>query len=147
MTSTLNTKSTTTTVGYITEYTTDTSTFWITTLIIFIIIHIIAVLLVIWKIYLWCLLYPIDGSGVGAIFFGFIRMAFFIIESWTTVIFWFIFGACFYWFVFFKLQVSAYVLLPSLEESLFADNQMRFQIVFGIMTSLKVILNVMRVFF
>jgi len=102
MTATFSTLSTTT-VYYFTEYTTDTNNFWIVTLIIFIICNIVAVLLIIWKIYSWCVLYPIDGSGVGAIFYGLIRFSFFVVESWTTIMFWFIFGVCFYWFVFFKL--------------------------------------------
>jgi len=102
MTSTLKTVSTTT-VAFETLYTTNTDTFWIVILVIFIIINIIAVLLTVWKLYSWCVLYPIDGSGAGAVFYGILRLVFFIVESWTTLIFWFLFGACFYWFVFFKL--------------------------------------------
>ena len=102
MTTTLNTVSTTT-VSYITEYTTNTDKFWIVVLVLFIIFHVIIILLIIWKIYSWCVLYPIDGNGVGAIFYGVIRIAYFIVESWTTIMFWFLFGGCFYWYVFFKL--------------------------------------------
>ena len=91
-------------------------------------------------------MYPIDGSGTGAIFYGIIRLVYYIIESWTTCVFWFLFGVSFYWFVFFKLENAAHILTPSIHLK-YQTNRMRFDIVFGIMASLKLIVMVLKVFF
>ena len=69
----------------------------------FIFTNVVAVLLTVWKLYVWFSLYPIDGSGSGAIFHGVIRIFFFFIESWTTMTFWLLVCGCGYWFIFFKL--------------------------------------------
>jgi len=145
MTATLE-KWTSTTVRFEQDYNTDLDWFWIVILVIFIIIHVVALFLTVWKLYCWCVLYPIDGSGTGAIFYGIIRFVYYVLESWTTVVFWFLFGVSFYWFVFFKLQNAAHVLTPSLHLS-YKKNWMRFDILFGIMASLKLIVMVLKVFF
>ena len=116
-----------------------------TVLWIFIVVNVLSLVLTVYKMYLWFVLFPIDGSGPGAIFYGIIRIVFYFLESWTTLVFWFCFGCTSYWFIFFKMQDNVFTFMP--ERGDYVNQLMRFDIVFGIMMGLKLIVMLIKIFF
>lgn len=55
---------------------------------------------------------------------------------WSEVMFWLIFGVSCYWYITFKIENQAYVLLFDIDDE---GNWLPFVIVFGIVASLKLI--------
>lgn len=138
---------TSTSVKFESEYVGDLGTFWKVILWTFVALHFLGLALVVWKLYCWFVLYPIDGSGTGALFYGIVRFTFYVIETWSTLVYWFLFAACAFWFIFFKLQNNAHILMFTLDDAYYPTHLRRFDIVFGIMMGLKMIVFFLKIFF
>ena len=114
---------------------------------LFIFTNVIAFLLFVWKLYVWCSLFTIGQSGSGAVIRNAFRVALFFLESWTTMTFWLLVCGCGYWFIFFKLQEAVHILLFTLDSALYPENLRRFDIVFGIMAGFKLVCMAIKIWF
>lgn len=54
----------------------------------------------------------------------------FLIGTWGFMFFWFLYGICGYWFIFYKMQYDVYILMPSLDD--YEENYIEFDIIFGL---------------
>jgi hypothetical protein len=44
------------------------------------------------------------------------KIVYYILDVWSEIMFWILFFVTLYWFVSYKLQANAYVLLPSVDD-------------------------------
>jgi len=63
-------------------------------------------------------------------------LLYFLFDTWTTIFFWYMVGLAGYWFIFYKLENRAYVLLPL---GYWRPIYRNFDILFGLLASAKLI--------
>jgi len=72
------------------------------------------------------------------------RLFYSLADEWSTVIFWMMFFVTLYFFIMYKLQTNAYLLLPSID--LVSQAYDSFKIVFFIPLALKTLAVLMKIF-
>lgn len=72
-----------------------------------------------------------------------LQTVFFVIDEWSTMMFWVSFFINGYWFIMYKMQDNAYLLLPSTEEK--QSFYYTFTVIFLITVSFKTIAVLYRI--
>ena len=71
------------------------------------------------------------------------KLVYILVDVWSEIMFWFVFFTTSYWFISFKLQANAYILLPSIDE--WSQSYMIFDIIFGLILGFRFVAVVMRI--
>jgi len=132
----------TTKVIYKVEYTMDPSSFWTVAWVFFGIGHIFIFIMAGWKIYVWTARHPKSLMGSVYMYKFIFNAAQFFLESWSTIVFWYLFAVSASFYFFFKLDQAPYLVMPQDENG----NLLPFSIIFGIVFTLKIILLFVRIF-
>ena len=64
-----------------------------------------------------------------------LKLIYLILDVWSEIMFWIVFFVSGYWFIVYKLQASAYFLLPSVDD--WDSSYMIFDIIFGIILGFR----------
>lgn len=133
---------TTTELTYYVDYFEDTSAIMNDLIGIFVTANVIVIAIVAVRIYNWIKHNP--ASVLGSKFASriVVQSIFFIFDEWSTMMFWVMFFMNGYWFIMYKMQDNAYLLLPSTEESFYET----FTIIFLLTMSLKTAAVLYRIF-
>ena len=128
--------SSTSTVSFKTSYKMDPSNFWLIALILFGILNGLVVFITVIKLYLWITHHPRQLMGSVYPLKLIYRIVFLFLESWSTLMFWYLFSLTCAWYFFFKLDSAPYILLPLNED----NNYLAFDVIFGFVLGIKLIL-------
>lgn len=71
------------------------------------------------------------------------KLTYLIVDVWSEIMFWIIFFTSAYWFVTYKLQANAHILLPSVDD--WESSYKIFDIVFGFILALRLIAIIMKI--
>jgi len=89
----------------------DSSAYWLVALIFFAVINAFILIITAWKIFCWTRRHPsqLMGSvyGIKLVY----KIIFFFCETWSTLMFWYLFGISASLYGFFKLSTSPYLIL------------------------------------
>jgi meckelin len=131
-------------VRFVMDYYLDLTNFWKQVLIAFIIFQVIILIIVAIKMYYFVKQNPKEllGERFMSVFFKKLPHVFF--DTWSGIMFWIIFFTTAYWFITYKLQANAYVLLPSLDD--WATTYQVFDAVFGITLAFRFLAIVFSIF-
>lgn len=127
--------SATTSVSFETVYKMDPSSFWVVAWIFFGISHVLILISTCWKIYAWTSRHPRVLMGSVYTYKLVLNILFFFIESWSSVIFWYLFAVAASFYAFFKLGTTPYLLLPQDE----SGNLLPWAIIFAFVFVFKMI--------
>lgn len=121
-----------TTISYMTEYSHESKTFWAVAIVFFIIMNLIILFILYVKMRIWMLYNPkeivkVNDTNYYVQFL--LALLQYFSDLWAQGTFWIMFIFTGYWFVFFKLQSKAYVLMPSLRDQ-YKENYQKFDNVF-----------------
>lgn len=128
----------------VTQWRMDGSNFRQTALGFLITTHVLVVIWAAWKTYKWFVLHPQNFEAANFLVYLIIRVFVEIIQAWSHFIFWFLFIITLVWFVFFKFEAAFYIALPDNYD--WENNYRTFEIIFGCMLSLKILVVWYRVF-
>ena len=126
------------------EYTSSVGSFWEAMLVVFILLHILVGVLTVIRMFIWSRYHPPNFSPDNYGWFVVWTLVFTLADTWALVFFWFLFFVAGYWFIVFKLQENAFLLLPPL--SLYQDHYLAFDVLFGIVLMLKFLLLMVRLY-
>lgn len=125
----------TSTVNFETVYTMDSGSFWLVAWIFFGIAFGVAMIMTIWKTYVWCCRHPRQLMGSVYSTKLILNMLFLFADSWSTMMFWYLFAVAASFYFFFKLDQAPYLVMPQDSDG----NLLPFAIIFGIMMAFKLI--------
>eukprot|EP00357_Protocruzia_adherens_P001519 CAMPEP_0115006268 /NCGR_PEP_ID=MMETSP0216-20121206/20393_1 /TAXON_ID=223996 /ORGANISM="Protocruzia adherens, Strain Boccale" /LENGTH=912 /DNA_ID=CAMNT_0002372807 /DNA_START=188 /DNA_END=2923 /DNA_ORIENTATION=- len=122
---------------FLAEYTLDADGFMSTALVIVILLSCYAAVWGFFKIYVWGRINP-ENYDPNSYFKNWIANAVLtMMQTWSHLMFWCLFLMSAYWFIAFKLQQEAFVLLPPLEE--WDDHYGHFDGLFGVILAFHTI--------
>jgi meckelin len=124
------------------KYTMDPGNFWLVAYIFFGIINGIVILMTIWKVYVWTRRHPSPLMGSVYSIKLILNSIFIFIESWSIMMFWFLFFLSFSFYASFKLSEAPSLLMPQDED----NNLTPFAVIFGFVCGLKLIVIGVKVF-
>lgn len=133
--------SSTATVEFEAVYIMDPKDFWTVAYIFFGILNGVVLLLTAWKLYVWINRHPRQLMGSVYVYKLVANILILLCESWSTLMFWFLFALSAAFYFFFKLEKAPYIILPQ-DENL---NLLPFAIIFGFVMALKIILITIKV--
>ena len=122
--------STTTPINFVMDYYQDMSAFWKSILIAFIIFQVFIALVISFRLYYFLKQNPrslLKDRFAKTLTF---KLLYLLFDVWSGIMFWILFFTTAYWFITYKLQSNAYVLLPSLDD--WSTSYMVFDVIFGI---------------
>ncbi len=108
------------------EYTSSVASFWSTILVVFIILHIMVGLITVVRMCIWSRYHPPSFSPDNYCWFVVWILVFTLADTWAFIFFWFLFFTSGYWFIVFKLQENAFLLLPPLD--LYSEHYLAFDV-------------------
>lgn len=109
---------------------------------IFVAANIVVIAIVIIRIYNWTKHNPTAILGAKFAQRLVLQTVFFVVDEWSTMMFWVSFFITGYWFIMYKMQDNAYLLLPSTEETFYST----FTVIFLITMSFKTAAVLFRIF-
>jgi len=131
-------------VEFVMDYYQDMANFWKSILIAFIIFQVLIVLVVAAKMYYFVKQNPKDllKEKFTTVFFR--KLPHVFLDIWSGIMFWILFFTTAYWFITFKLQANAYVLLPSIDD--WATSYLVFDTIFGLVLAFRFLSIVLTIF-
>ena len=124
-----------TSVAFLMDYFKDMADFWSRILTAFIIFQVVIVVIIGVRLAAWLKQNPralLPGKFGSHLAF---RVFYLLFDVWSGIMFWIIFFTAGYWFVFYKLQENAYLLLPSVDE--WDYSYQIFDAIFGIVLAFR----------
>jgi len=95
----------------------------------FIAVHVLIIAWVIWKVYKWISLHPQNYESATFVLYLGSQIIYSIIESWSSLIFWFLFLVSFIWGIIFKFEDAFYLLFPNRYN--WKENYLYWEAIFG----------------
>lgn len=136
-------ESTKASVEFIMDYYQDMAAFWKSILIAFIIFQVLICIVITMKMYYFVKQNPKEllKERFTSVFFKKLPHVFF--DVWSGIMFWILFFTTAYWFITFKLQANAYVLLPSIDD--WGTSYLVFDTIFGLVLAFRLISMVLSI--
>lgn len=125
----------------VTEYIMDISGFINTAKGFLITLNILALIIVIYRFYNWTKTNPQLLYRGNYTTYSLGQLLYYLFDTWVTIFFWFLVGISCYWFIFYKLESRAYVLLPKHK---WMGYYRDFDILFGLLASAKLIVMLLK---
>eukprot|EP00357_Protocruzia_adherens_P001666 CAMPEP_0114976316 /NCGR_PEP_ID=MMETSP0216-20121206/2601_1 /TAXON_ID=223996 /ORGANISM="Protocruzia adherens, Strain Boccale" /LENGTH=982 /DNA_ID=CAMNT_0002337223 /DNA_START=160 /DNA_END=3108 /DNA_ORIENTATION=- len=118
-------------VEFLVEYTMDLDNFWTAVMIIFIVLTIYSAGYSFLKIYVFIKAHPRDYVELFSEYSKVViaNTVMIILKTWAHLMFWFMWAISAYWFITFKLQTEAFILLPP--QNTMEESYLPFQVLFG----------------
>lgn len=95
-------------------------------MVVFILLNILVGIVTVIRMAIWSRYHPSTFSPDNYAWFVFFTLLFTLGDTWAFIFFWFLFFVTGYWFIVFKLQESAFILLPQLD--LYQENYLPFDV-------------------
>ena len=119
------------------DYYQDMSAFWKSLLIAFIIFQIFILAIIIFKLVFWLKQNPPSILKTKFPSVLALKLIYLVCDVWSEIMFWLVFFTTAYWFVTYKLQANAFILLPSIDD--WSTSYKIFDIIFGLILGFRVI--------
>eukprot|EP00347_Sterkiella_histriomuscorum_P018733 403344384 len=130
-------------VRFVMDYFQDMTKFWRDIMIAFIVFHVLIVGIIAFRLYAFIKQNPpslLPGKFMKILIW---KMIYLIADVWSEIMFWILFFTSAYWFVTYKIQANAYILLPSVDD--WESSYRIFDIVFGFILAMRLIAVVMKI--
>ena len=122
--------------SFSTSYNYNTNYFWSVATGLFVLANIIIGVIWMIRLYIWTSSNPSFSFGENYGFALIYRTILILVDSWSEVIFYYLFIMTGYWFVFYKLQTSIFLVMPPISN---ASQYSSFNTVFSIMFIFRMI--------
>lgn len=131
-------------IEFVMDYYQDMTLFWKSIMIAFIIFQVLIFIIIAMRMYYFTKQNPraLLGEKFTSVFFKKLPHVFF--DVWSSIMFWILFFTTAYWFITFKLQANAYVLLPSIDD--WGTSYLVFDTIFGLVLAFRFISIIMSIF-
>lgn len=136
-------QNTVTSVRFVMDYYQEMSKFWKDIMIAFIIFQVFIAIIIATRMYMFLKQNPrsLLKEKFGKVFA--MKLIHLFFDVWSEIMFWIIFFTAAYWFVTYKLQANAYVLLPSVDD--WGTSYMVFDTIFGLVLAFRFISIIMAI--